>query len=584
MYIFDEKFKSGAKRARRAEKGLTSLLEGMNKLLPEPVNFKRCENNKNFDSDAKLRIGDAPGDSWYLGYSERSAAPGDVSAKKYYIGGNLSVPPRRIKSVLDDIMIRAIAISDGGDRPAEVFCTVDCIGLTAPVISRVRRGLDGFCRTNNVSYINILSTHAHSSVDTMGIWSVTGEKFFKNISELFFTKRELTPSVDEKFIDGLVGRIKKTVSEAVDNMAPGRLMLAQIGFDSVEKLGKYSAEKPYEDMTLSEYGLKDFIFSKRPPREYSPRMNRLRFIPADMSLRETVIVNFGAHPYANGMKIGANTGDRLSSDFPFYMAETVNSAGKNFIFFNAAVNGIYPNRGAGGVKEENFTAQTSALGRDLGKLTLALTKTREEIEKDPLLSPENSGEPYRDAVRRIGVEPVTERELEPRMTSAHKKILLSVDNPLEKMIGKLGFASFELLRPQKGVYELLTETGYVELGGEMKIVLVPGEITPGLVSGTGDMLAENSITGCGSDFESIESIVGGDTAVFGLANDAIGYIIPDNDYCMFFLGYGKLPEKLFFKDYAHYQEMFSLGSHTASAFASGVKDMMEQLRARRNNI
>ena len=50
VYIFDEKFKSGAKRARRAEKGLTSLLEGMNKLLPEPVNFKRCENNKNFDS------------------------------------------------------------------------------------------------------------------------------------------------------------------------------------------------------------------------------------------------------------------------------------------------------------------------------------------------------------------------------------------------------------------------------------------------------------------------------------------------------------------------------------------------------
>ncbi|MDD6724826.1 MAG: hypothetical protein PUE20_04765, partial [Oscillospiraceae bacterium] len=58
--------------------------------------------------------------------------------------------------------------------------------------------------------------------------------------------------------------------------------------------------------------------------------------------------------------------------------------------------------------------------------------------------------------------------------------------------------------------------------------------------------------------------------------------IPDNDYCMFFAGYGKLAEKLFFKDYAHYQEMFSIGAHTASAFAAGVEDMMKSFKARLN--
>ena len=92
------------------------------------------------------------------------------------------------------------------------------------------------------------------------------------------------------------------------------------------------------------------------------------------------------------------------------------------------------------------------------------------------------------------------------------------------------------------------------------------------------MLAENSITGEASDFKSICDIVGGDTAVFGLANDALGYIIPDNDYCMFFAGYGKLAEKLFFKDYAHYQEMFSIGAHTASSFSAGVEGMMKSFR------
>ena len=96
------------------------------------------------------------------------------------------------------------------------------------------------------------------------------------------------------------------------------------------------------------------------------------------------------------------------------------------------------------------------------------------------------------------------------------------------------------------------------------------------------MLAENSITNRASDFKSLCDIVGGDTAVFGLANDALGYIIPDNDYCMFFAGYGKFAEKLFFKDYAHYQEMFSIGAHTASAFAAGVEDMMKSFKARLN--
>lgn len=579
MYTFDEKFKKGAARAFRAQRGLTAFLSGLNNILPEPPEFKNGK-PKNGD-DAYVRVADNAGDSWYLGFASRSITPPDIDKKAYYIGGNLSVPPRRVRGVLDDIKVRAAALSDGEERAAEVFCAVDCIGLTNTVVRRIRSELDSFCRTNNVGYINIFSTHDHSSIDTMGIWSVTGKKFFENISKLL-TNSQPVPSVDGKFIDIIVEKTKKAVAEAVENMEPGRLFMAQIGENSVEKLEEYSAKKLHSEMTLSEYGIKDFIFAKRPPREYSPRLNRLRFVPDNIASHPTVIVNFGAHPYANGLRIKQNRGDMLSADFPFYMEKTVNAAGENFLFINAAVNGIYPNRGAGGVKEENFTRQTEAFGRDLGKLVLAMTKERGEIESDSVLSPENCGEAYKSAVERIGRCAVKERELEPKFTSVHKKTALGVDNPLEKMIGKLGFACFEMERPEKGRYELQTETGYLELGGEFKALLVPGEITPGLVSGTGDMLAENSITGTASGFKSLCDIVGGDTAVFGLANDALGYIIPDNDYCMFFAGYGKFAEKLFFKDYAHYQEMFSIGAHTASAFAAGVEEMMRIFKSRLN--
>lgn len=575
MYTFDEKFKKGAARAFRAQNGMTAFLGGLNKLLPEPPAFGECKTKE--EEPTVARIADTAGDRWYLGFSEQSIVPRDVGEKAYYIGGNLSLPPRRVRGVLDDIKVRVIALSDGEGKAAEIFCVVDCIGLTNTTVRRIRRELDSFSRTDNVGYINVFSTHAHSSIDTMGIWSVTGKKFFKNISKLI-SRGQPEPSVDGEIIDRIIRKTKKAVAEAVGNMEPGRLYAAQIGTNSIEKLEKYSEEKPYDDMTLDEYGMRDFLFAKRPPREYSPRLNRLRFVPDNKASRPTVLANFGAHPYANGLKIKSNKGNMLSADFPFYMERTVNEAGENFIFFNAAVNGIYPRRGAGGVKEENFTRQTEALGRDLGKLVLAMTKERDEIEKSPLLSPENSGEAYKDAVERIGRGSAKERELEPKLTSVHKKIALRVDNPLEKMIGKLGFACFDMTRPERGAYELETETGYLELGGDFKVVLVPGEITPGLVSGTGDMLAENSITGEASDFKSICDIVGGDTAVFGLANDALGYIIPDNDYCMFFAGYGKLAEKLFFKDYAHYQEMFSIGAHTASSFSAGVEGMMKSFR------
>lgn len=104
MYTFDEKFKKGAARAFRAQQGLTVFLSGLNKILPEPPGFK-TEKTKDKREDT-IRIADTAGDSWYLGFSERSITPPDIDAKNYYIGGNLSAPPRRVRGVLDDIKVR----------------------------------------------------------------------------------------------------------------------------------------------------------------------------------------------------------------------------------------------------------------------------------------------------------------------------------------------------------------------------------------------------------------------------------------------------------------------------------------------
>lgn len=110
--------------------------------------------------------------------------------------------------MLDDIKVRVIALSDGEGKAAEIFCVVDCIGLTNTTVRRIRRELDSFSRTDNVGYINVFSTHAHSSIDTMGIWSVTGKKFLKNISKLI-SRGQPKPSVDGEFIDRIIRKTKR---------------------------------------------------------------------------------------------------------------------------------------------------------------------------------------------------------------------------------------------------------------------------------------------------------------------------------------------------------------------------------------
>ena len=61
----------------------------------------------------------------------------------------------------------------------------------------------------------------------------------------------------------------------------------------------------------------------------------------------------------------------------------------------------------------------------------------------------------------------------------------------------------------------------------------------------------------------------------GLSNDAIGYIIPDNDFSMMFLGTGKVMKKLFGN---HYLEIFSFGKNTAVNIADKFKEICDEVK------
>lgn len=512
-----------------------------------------------------------------LGYSKISILPDDILKKPYYIGGTVMLPLNVAEDVEDDLFVRTVSIDDNSGRGKVVFAAVDCIGLSNMNVRLVREKLKDFAKENNISHINIASTHTHSAIDTMGIW---GPIFtvYKNNKAVRNGKKEgkLLNSVNEEYMEFLLDIIAASVKNAVLDMSKGKLYTAQMGSNSKEQTG--------ENDSIEKAGLFDYLWDRRPPKDNSSLLTRIRFVPDDESKSETIIASCAAHPYINSLPIrGKNTGRTISGDFVYYMGETMEKAGYNFLFLNGAVEGVYPSR-LYSDRLRNIE-QAKAVGTELSMITLAMTKTTEEIENSEILNPDiyeksmgifKDGEKSKYALwlEKKGDTVIPEKEAEPLINIRISKAELKVDNPIYILIGKLEIGNFGVLKNFDGSYSSVTEVGYMELGKDLKFAMIPGEMDPSITSGTLVMKGENVFTGEDFPLPSLEEIAGTDKlCVIGLCNDAIGYIIPDNDFLMVFFGSSKLAYKLFG---SHYHEIFSFGRKTAStlvkAFIEAVKN------------
>ncbi len=152
-----------------------------------------------------------------------------------------------------------------------------------------------------------------------------------------------------------------------------------------------------------------------------------------------------------------------------------------------------------------------------------------------------------------------------------KQVEIPITNTLITAIGKLNMANYIVKANDDGTYSTVTEVGYMEWGKQFKTVFLPGEICQDLVAPNGRSLyAVNSVTARpftyytdGKDVVA-SSLFGKDVKCFGVMNDAIGYVVPDNDYTM--------------GDPAnHYHELISLGQHVASSLLLGLEELKNEI-------
>ena len=543
----------------------TTLVGGLNAIVPDSPDFVDVadRNTDNFYEGTETWDDTADADAkWYLGHAKASLIPDDLreavengTKSGYYLGGFIDPNngmSNEIEEIIDDMQVRVIAIKDGANKNVSVFANIDCIGFSNGDIKEIREALVKLMPDVKFDTINVSSTHTHSCIDTQGLWTNLFAKLFKNLALSYFPFIEKESGVDADYMEFMYATISQTMKTAVERLEPGTMTYAvkEIG----DEENSYFNNKNRSQSTSLIKDLARFIFT-----------------PDNKKSTPTMIVNIAAHPDVAGLPVNEEDNGRdLSGDYIYYLGEKLEEKGYNFMFFNGAIAGIYEGRGPAGdgVPTKRRYEETLRYGQEIAYMALNLTNTVEEIKAN-LTDAEKA---KIEEEKKIGGEHYTlwyenwkkveEKVLEPNLNILIKEAKIQVTNPLIQLVGKLNLVNYTVCK-EGFKYYIFAEVGYMEIGG-VKVALMPGEIVQDLICGGGSLTAEGSFTGKDFECAPIYELFGDDTICFGLFNDAIGYVVPDNDYTMALLG-------------DHYQEMISLGKTAGSSILKVFAEIAKEL-------
>ena len=487
------------------DKIVRGLVAAIAAVFPGGPNFVKEENipTEGFMEGSDASAFSAENGRWSAGFDTRSliTSPDDVIGK-CYVGGTMSLSKKFATAVEDDLTVHTFALSDGVNGTV-VFVVLDAFGLSNPAVREIRARLADFCEENDVKAINISVLHQHSAVDTMGLnGDIVGAVFLNPWKNILGQKAD--NGQNEEYMEHLYAQCVDSVKAAVGSMTEGSLY----------------------------YGTADasaYIYDKRQPYVNDPNFNRFRFVPADGS-KETWFTTTSIHCVGNGA-----AGTVITADYPYYTEQVVNEAGANFMFIM-------------GAQQSNTLNRTPDTVEDY------------EEGQDGLESLKGFGRSIARALEAID----NEVEVAPHLAARFAIVTVEMDNPILLLAGKAGLVTNYVYRQGRKRY-VKSEIGYMELGDSLAFAFMPGELAPELAFG-GCLDADYSWSGKDWEYPSMQDIVNEyDDArtllPFGLSNDQLGYIVPDNNYMAFLA------------DESNSTEFVSVGSHMASELVTAFADL-----------
>ncbi len=421
------------------------------------------------------------GNVWSLGYASKSIIPDDFESGKYNLGRDLL--NKLAEGVYDDQRIRVAVIDDNSGEGAVVIGAVDSLGVTSTDTRAIRKEVLKYCAENGkkIASINIVATHAHSALDTQGV----STEFFRKLFGSFYTNllgiESSLPGLEnaDAFKEFFLAKSVDAIIEAIVDVENGELYFgtAACGAFVKDKRGLIS-------------------------REDIPEVATLCFKPFSGS-EATYISDITCHPTSFSASNGL-----VGSDYIYYLDKYIKETnGGNFIMVPGALGQVSRDidvNTEGMTEYEEIGASARALGTEFGKVILGADYS---LKLDPILN------------------------------AKHREIFISPENSIltlaceVRLVNNKIFTDGVIFKEAK----MATEIGYVEFGNKIGFALFPGELYPETFWGT-DINGGATWDGTEWQFDSLHNSVDGVSVyAVSLANDAIGYVLTDNNFA--FMGH-----------------------------------------------
>ncbi len=495
--------------------------------------------SQNFmDGSDDIRTKAAVGAQWSAGFASESVIPEDIAEVGYVRAGEFHFEKELTYKVMDgdDQCFKVVALNDGSGSGTVLFCSLDAFGITSTNVRKIRAAILEKAADEGIDIIsiNVTVTHVHSVLDTHGLGASILDLIKESIKGGFYRalgKEYTVSSLNESFMNNLFEKAAKAGIDACNAMQTGSLYFGS-------------------------YNISDLLHDKQEPSVFDPNVNQIKFVPDAESARSIWLVNMGCHP------VKMTGYDYVCSDYPEAICRAAKEFDVDVAFYQGAQLAITRNEGTIEYDEDEYNRQVDEAHQSY----LVLNAYGKEIVN-----------------RMMNSTPVESFTIEPYLNIVHEEVKVSVTNSLIKLISKISMVNNCVVSNSGKLKDakVISEVGYCELGSRLAIAIIPGEIDPAIVFGGVDD-ADKSWNGTDWGHDTFVETAGGrKLIVFGLTNDQIGYMVPDNDYAHAF---ASLFESLIGgSSNKHYEEMISLGKNTASTITVAFEKLVDDLNARKDN-
>ncbi len=482
------------------------------------------------------------GNGWSAGYASASVIPvewrcdanGNADPNGYCIRSgkqNTGGYQNKAAKIYSDQRLYLFLLSNGADGNGNgiadliLFASVDGVGITSGTMQKMRAGIEQALAGSGITHEDILAcnvsaTHCHNALDIQGMSISTILKYLPRCLVKIPTR-----SLDEEMENTLVKKAAECAKDAFASMESGTLSF----FETDSIVG--SGDRLHGGVKLKDW-FSCFLFESR-------------------SGEKTILANLAKHPTSYWKNYKA-----LYTDFPYYMWLSMKDEGYNFLFTQSAQATIY----GGGAPEDaeadaeaDAWAKTYALSYEDWVERYGKTYAKRNYDRGGDFGEQDLKNQMKDAFRMTKfVLGYTDKAkpVAPTLRVRNKQTLLKLDNGLMALgaiTGLLGEDVVSVDGSESG-YGMIVETNCLEIGDDVVILTAPGEFSPALLLGSdpdpaskdGEYSANTywngttSWTGKEWTYDTLENIVREATGdsdktvlLFGLTNDAIGYVYPD---------------------------------------------------------